>query len=165
MLIADFVLFGFLPSYNRMRSLKQAKAEQMRAITQASAQAEELSIVEQQLQKLQAKVGKYQQSVPSERELGAFLKQIASIMTDHGLIDQVVAPAAETQNGSLNCIPINMKCKGKLAQIFEFYKRLQTSGRLVRIEKVKLVNDTDFEGLVSLETGAVIYYRPPTEQK
>jgi hypothetical protein len=51
-----------------------------------------------------------------------------------------------------------MKCKGKLAQIFEFYRRLQGMDRSVRIEQVKLFNDSDFSGEVSMDAKAVIYY-------
>ena len=52
-----------------------------------------------------------------------------------------------------------MQCKGELAQISEFYRRLQTLDRLVRIEKVKLSNDNSYSGQVNMETEAVVYYR------
>ena len=55
-------------------------------------------------------------------------------------------------------------CKGSLKQIFEFYKALQGLDRLVRIEQVKLVNDNDFSGRVSMHTEAVIYYRAGATQ-
>jgi hypothetical protein len=56
-----------------------------------------------------------------------------------------------------------MQCKGRLTQIFEFYKQLQKLDRLVRIEQVKLVNDSSFEGEVSMETKLVIYYWPTVD--
>jgi hypothetical protein len=46
-----------------------------------------------------------------------------------------------------------------LAKIFEFYKQLQSLDRLVRVEQVKLENDGDFSGEVTMQTKTVIYYR------
>jgi len=80
-------------------------------------------------------------------------------MNEHNLMGQVIAPRKEVKAEKLNCIPVNMQCKGKLAQIFEFYRRLQGLDRLVRIEQVKLTNDSDYDGQVSMEARAVIYYR------
>lgn len=163
--MADFVLFGYLPSHKRIKSLKQAQAEQALVIAQAAAKSTELLSAEQQLQKLQARVAKYQASVPPERALGAFLKEIADIMTNYDLTEQVVAPGTETKTEALSCIPVHIKCKGKLVQIFEFFRHFQASDRLVRVEKVKLTNDPDFAGLVSMEIESVIYHRPQVEQK
>jgi Tfp pilus assembly protein PilO len=97
--------------------------------------------------------------VPAQKSIGEFLQQIADLMSQYNLSEQVVAPSREIKGDSLNCIPIDVQCKGKLAQMFDFYKRLQDLDRLVRIERVTLTNDTDLSGQVSMQTQAVIYYR------
>ena len=51
-----------------------------------------------------------------------------------------------------------------MAQMSEFYRRLQTQDRLVRIEKVKLSNDNSYSGQVNMETEAVVYYRAKVGQ-
>lgn len=71
-----------------------------------------------------------------------------------------MTPEVEIKADNLSCIPINMQCKGTLIQIFQFYKRLQSIDRLVRIEQVKLVNDVGLTGQVSMETRALIFYIP-----
>jgi Tfp pilus assembly protein PilO len=76
----------------------------------------------------------------------------------------VVAPGEEIKADKLNCMPVNMQCKGKLGQIFEFYRQLQRLDRLVRIESVKLVNSDDLSGQVSMQTRTVVYYRPNVDQ-
>jgi Tfp pilus assembly protein PilO len=70
----------------------------------------------------------------------------------------VIEPHKEVKGEKLNCIPVNIQCKGKLDRIFEFYRRLQGLDRLVRIEQVKLTNDSDYDGQVTMEARAVIYY-------
>ena len=69
-----------------------------------------------------------------------------------------VQPGAEITADSLKCIPIKMKCKGDLNQIFEFFKSIQTSDRAVRIEQVQLVNGNDFNGEITMHAKAYIYY-------
>ncbi|UCG59918.1 MAG: type 4a pilus biogenesis protein PilO [Phycisphaerales bacterium] len=164
MLVADFVMFGYLPLHERMKSVNQTKTEQALVIAKASAESKQLPALRQQLQKLQKAVSGYEANVPTQRSLGAFLQQIANIMTEQDLSEQVVAPGTEIEADDGNCIPVDVKCKGSLAQLFEFYKRLQSMDRLVRIEHVELMNDSDFTGQVSMQTKAVVYYRPNAEQ-
>ena len=76
----------------------------------------------------------------------------------------MIEPRKEIKAEKLNCIPVNMRCKGRLTQIFEFYRRLQTMDRLIRIEQVKLFNDSDFGGEVGMEAMAFIYYRAEVGQ-
>jgi Tfp pilus assembly protein PilO len=163
MLVADFVLFGYLPSHRRMKSVKQAKTKQMQIIAKASAESRQLTGLKQQLQKLQNTVADFKLNVPTQRDIGIFLQQIANLMTECSLTEQLVAPGKELKADALNCIPVEMKCEGKLAQIFRFYQRLQESGRLVRIERIKLTNNTDLTGDVTMQTQAVIYYRTGAE--
>jgi len=163
MLIADFLWFGCLPLWKTMRAIKQTKAALRVVIAKGTIGSRQLPVLKEQLQKLQETVSNYEVNVPTQRDLGGFLQQIANLMTDHNLSEQVVAPSKEIEADGLSCIPIKMKCKGRLAQVFQFYKRLQRLDRLVRVEQVKLVNDSDFSGEVSMETQAVIYYRPEAE--
>lgn len=163
MLVADFVLFGYLPSHKRMKSVKQAKTKQMQIIAKASAESRQLPDLKQQLQRLQNTVADFKLNVPTQRDIGVFLQQIANLMTEYDLTEQLVAPGKELRADALNCIPIDMRCKGELTQIFRFYQRLQRSDRLVRIERIKLTNDTDLTGDVIMQTQAVIYYRTDAE--
>jgi Tfp pilus assembly protein PilO len=89
--------------------------------------------------------------------LGTVLQQIAAIMKDCGLGEQVVLPGKESKTDDLNCIPIHLACKGTLADLFRFFARLQSLDRLVRIEKVALDNDTDLTGQISMQVEAVVF--------
>ena len=87
------------------------------------------------------------------------MHQIADLMNQHQLKEQEIAPGEEIEADGLNCIPVSIQCKGELTQIFEFYQQLQQLDRLIRIKQVKLLNDRDFRGEVSMETDVVIYYK------
>ena len=180
-MVVGFVLLRYLPLQKRIKAVEQRRTEQRLAIAEAQRRSEQLPILKEQLLKLQRTVGNYEANVPAQRDLGVFLQQIANLMDEHNLKEQQVQPGKEmkivdssprgvhrTATGSgqrtadskkLSAIPVNIQCKGKLKQIFEFYRRLQKLDRLVRIEQVKLENDSDFSGEVSSQTRVVVYYR------
>lgn len=163
-MVIAFVLFRYLPLRQRIKAVGRIKAAQRLAISKASMEKAQMPVLKEQLLKLQQTVGNYQASIPSETDLGVFLQMIADLMTKCNLNEQVIAPHKEITVEGLNCIPVDMQCKGRLAQVFEFYKRMQKLERLIRIEKVKLANDADFSGRVSMQAKVVIYYRPQSVQ-
>ena len=163
-MVCGFVLFRYLPLQRKTKFLRQAYAAQMLAISKASAESQQIPTIREQLLQLQTTVGNYERQIPAQRELGEFLQRIANLMNERNLQGQLIQPGKEIKAGELNCIPVNVQCKGKLSQIFEFYRRVQGLDRLVRIEHVKLVNDGDFGGEVIMQTEAVIYYRAEVGQ-
>ncbi len=158
-MVCGFVLFRYLPMKGRIKSLRQNYEAQMSAISESSAKSQQLPTIRKQLLQLQTTVGNYERQIPEQRELGEFLQRIAGLMNEHNLQEQMIQPGKELKVRELNCIPVNMQCKGRLSQIFEFYRHLQELDRLVRIKQVKLINDRDFSGEVTMQTEAIIYYR------
>lgn len=163
-MISGFVLFRYLPLQKKIKAAEQTRAAQTLDIAKASSQSGQVPALKGQLQKLQRTVGNYEANIPEQRALGAFLQQIANLMNENNLREQLIRPGKEVEAEELNCIPVSIQCKGSLKQIFEFFKSLQVLDRLVRIEQIKLVNDSDFSGEVGMQTEAVIYYRAETEQ-
>jgi len=163
-ILGGFVLFRYLPLQKRIKAVEQRRAEQALVIAKASAESEQLPALEEQLLKLQSTVGNYGRKVPENRNLGGFLHGIADLMNKYNLSEQLIQPDKEIETDELNCIPVNVQCRGKLKRIFEFYKSLQELDRLVRIEQVKLTNDSDFSGEVKVQTKAIIYYRAQAGQ-
>jgi len=158
--VGGFLLFRYLPLRKKAKAVEQMQITQTFAVIKELTESRQLPILEEQLLKLQAKVTNYEANIPVQRDLGVFLHRVADLMNEHNLKEQVVAPCREIEAGELKCIPVDMQCKGNLAQVFEFYKQLQGLDRLVRIEKIELVKDGDFGGEVNMQTKMVIYYRP-----
>jgi len=158
--VAGFVLFRYLPLRKKMKAVEKTRAAQTLVITKDMAKNEQLPSLIEEFEKLQSKVSNYERQIPADRELGTFLHKIADLMNSHNLKGQFVEPGEEVEGEELNYIPVNMKCRGRLKQIFEFYKSLQSLERLVRIEEVKLLNENNFSGEVNMQTQAVVYYRP-----
>jgi hypothetical protein len=58
-----------------------------------------------------------------------------------------------------------MQCKGRLEQIFNFFRSLQKMDRAIRVEKVELINDQEFNGDVTMNTDASVYYEAQAPQE
>jgi Tfp pilus assembly protein PilO len=155
--VCDFVLCGYIPSRQRLTALDRTRAQQRQVIQMAAAQSVELPGLEQRLRGMEKAVEGFDRRVPADRALGTFLQQIAGIMTDCRLAEQVVLPGKEWSTGMLNCVPIHVACKGTLTDAFAFFQRLQSLDRLVRIQKVALENDPDLTGRIGLQVEAVIF--------
>ena len=154
-----FMLFWYLPLHRKIKAIRQTKAAQSLVIAKGAADSKKISIIKEQLLELQTRLANYEANIPEQNTFGDFLGRIADLMNENNLTEQEITPAGEIKSDKFNCIPVTMRCKGKLGQIFKLYRQLQRLDRLVRIELVKLSNDSDFNGQVSMETKAFIYYR------
>ena len=163
-MVSGFVLFRYLPLQKEIKAVEQMRAAHILAITRASDESRELPVLKEQLLQLENAVGNYEANVPEQRDLGMFLHRIANLMNKNNLKEHLIQPGKEIEADVLNCIPVSMQCKGSLKRIFEFFKSLQALDRLVRIEQIRLVNDSDFSGEVSMQTRVIIYYRAEVEQ-
>ncbi|MFZ2149343.1 MAG: type 4a pilus biogenesis protein PilO [Sedimentisphaerales bacterium] len=163
-MVGGFLLLRYLPLQRRTKAARQTKAAQALTIAKGTADSKQLPLLKEQLLELQRELENYEANIPEQSDIGVFLQRIAGLMNEHNLRGQVIEPRKEIKAEKLKCIPVNMRCKGRLTQIFEFYRRLQAMDRLIRIEQVKLFNDSDFGGEVGMEAMAFIYYRAEVGQ-
>ncbi len=163
--LVDFVLYGYLPSHERLQSLTEAKTHRMQMIATAEARSQTLPALVERLQETERCVTNYEQWIPTESALGLFLGQIAHIMTENRLSDQDVVFGKEVASDDLVCIPVHMKCAGDLEGIFGFFHDLQNLERFVRIERTTLTNAKGLTGALGMEADAVIFYRAETTQE
>jgi len=153
------VLFGYTPSYKRLKQLEQDRVQQQQIIAEGSAKSEQILSLEQKLAEARQLAAKYELSVPQNRDLGEFLHSVSSLMNENNLRDQRIEPAEQIKVDDLWCIPVDLRCRGKLEEIFQFCRGLQLQDRMIRIQQFRLTNDSDFQGQVGMQTKAVIYYR------
>lgn len=163
-IVCVFLVFWYMPLRSKTREIKKAKAERALTIAKGTADARQIPLLQRQLKELEDRIGDFEASIPERRAHGGFLQTITDLMKDHDLKDEVIEPGVEIKADKFTCIPVKMECKGELAQISEFYRRLQSLDRLVRIEKVTLANDESYNGQVTMKTEAVVYYRAKAGQ-
>ena len=172
-ILGGFMLLQFFPLRKKMAAIRKAEAAQNLVISKVSSQSRHEPLLKERLLRLEMQTSRYDLQVPYASDLGGFLREIAGIMNEHNLKEQMVQPGKQNKTAgssqeitgqNIRAIPVTMACKGSLGQVFEFFKSLQNLDRLVSIEQVKLVNDKDFNSEVSIEAKTVIYYRPQAEQ-
>ncbi len=164
-IVTAFVMARHLPLRNKMNTIRSVQAQQAARIEKGQADAQKVAQAKDDLARMRSATSNFEQQVPDKRRLGVFLHRIADLMRENGVKDQFIEPGEEIKTEFVNCIPLNMRCKGKLTELFQFFKSLQNLDRLVRIEEVRLLNDRDFAGEISMQTKAVIYYRQKDGQR
>ena len=164
MIIGGFLAFRYWPIHKRMKAIDRERVNARIATNKALALSRKLPGFENEKLEVQEAVSNYAQQVPGNRDLGNFLHRIAELMNAHELSGQKIEPGKEIRTEKVNGIPVDMHCKGRLEQIFGFYKSLQNLDRLVRIDRVELKNGSGFSGNISMQTQAVIYYELKNKQ-
>ena len=162
--LADFVFYGYLPSRRRLQALHASRRLQATMIEAGATQSKELPGLKSRLSSVQKLVEHYDAYIPRDASLGVFLQEIARIMTEHRLMDQVVVPGQEVESSGVDCVPVHINCKGSLKDLFGFFRDFQAMERLVRIQSVSLKNDSEYTGQVGLETDAVVFYQLRTQK-
>lgn len=163
-MLGGFILLRYLPLHQKIKAVNAQIANSQLVIAKAASEKEQMESARNEFFKLQSQAENFDKNVPEQRDIGGFLQQINGLMDKHNLKEQLMEPGSEISAEGLKCIPISMQCKGKLKQIFSFYKSLHDIDRAIRIEQLKLKNDNDLSGEVSMQTKAVIYYRPCAER-
>lgn len=158
---AGFLLLRYFPVRQKIKAASQAKQQQQMVITKAAAQIQQLPFLAEEVAKLKGQIGNFEAKIPNSRQLGPFLQQITDVMNKHNLREQSVQPDTEAglELEDIRCIPIDIQCKGRLKQIFSFFKSLKKLDRTVRLEQVELESDSDSVGDVSMRAKAAIYYK------
>ena len=160
-IIAGFAVFLYYPLAKQARVVKQADAAQSAAAARADTRNRRLPTLREKAETLQRKLHNYDKKIPQNRRFATLWQEIADVMNEHNLKDQLVQPGPEIEGTELNCIPISIQCSGRLNQIFEFLKSLQQLERVIRIEQFQLLNDRDFTGQLKMNAEANVYYKAP----
>ncbi len=163
--VSDFIWCGYLPAQDRLKSLKQAWARQQRIIMMGAAQGAELPVLTRRLRDTENIVALYDVRVPPEGTLGTFLQRMAGIMTGRRLTNQEVVPGKAWETDGLTCIPVQVTCAGTLADVFSFFNDLQALNRLVRVEKVALINDSGLTGRIHMRMEGVVFHQTSKQSK
>lgn len=158
-LAAAFVFFQYLPLNKETASLSAANAALISENTAAGLRLESLPKLYEGIEKIKGQIGDFDAKIPVGRSHGLFLQNLASVMQKHGLEELVVQPGMETETSGLSVIPVSIRCKGKLMQIFRFFKALEDFERIIQIEEISLTGDDKFDGSITMQAKANIFYR------
>lgn len=158
-LAAAFVLFQYLPLSKKAKSLEATNANLLVENAEADAHTAILPQLYKDIERIKGEVGDFDAKIPVGRSHGLFLQELTSVMQKRGLGELVVQPGKETETPDLSEIPVHIRCRGRLVQIFKFFKALEAFERIIQIEEVGLTADDTFSGMVTMQAKVNIFYR------
>jgi Tfp pilus assembly protein PilO len=157
-LTTSFTLLRFMPMAKRKAKLAEAKETTIIESESLKVKSASLESMRKELARLQSDLVNYDRQIPTGRNFAELWKQVAGVMKDHGLSEQLVKPETEIHGEIISCIPISLQCSGSLDQIFKLFDSLAQLDRLIRVEDVQLLNDSDYTGNVRMQAKANVYY-------
>jgi len=159
-MLAAFVLGRYLPLLAKKNAALRQLKEQSAVIAKGDSDSRILPGLTEQLAHDTAAIAHYDTQVPAQQQL-EFLKALDAMMREFKLSETLIQPGQGNETAGLGVIPLDIRCKGTLDQLFRFYTAFQQMPRAIRIEKVNLANDRNYEGMVTMNSRAVIYYGRP----
>ncbi len=159
-ILCGFGIFQYIPVIRQRHALSDRMTQQDQLSEAICLQSVLLPELKQQEKQLQKELTPFFKKVPQGRHFAQLWQQIADVMNECKLTDQLVQPGEELKSDSLCSIPLTFECQGSLKQLFAFFQAMENMDRLIRFEEVKFENDSDFNAVVKLNAKANVYYQP-----
>jgi Tfp pilus assembly protein PilO len=162
-LAVAFVFFQYLPLNKKAKELNAANSKLIADNTAANARIGILDALKEQIAMTKQEIGNFDAKIPLGRSHGVFLQELSEVIQQHGLSDLVIQPGTEKETSTLCSIPVNIRCSGKLIQIFKFLRSLESFVRAIRVEEITLSNNDKAEGVVTMNARVEMFYRTQNE--
>ena len=162
-IICGFGVFQYIPVIRQKLAMQEQIQQQNQLFETVCLKSVMLPELRQQKNRLQEELTVFSKKVPQGRNFAQLWQQIADVMNECKLTEQLVQPGEELKSDQLCSIPLTLECRGTLEQLYAFFEAMEKMDRLIRIEEVKFENDNDFNAVVKLNAKANVYYQPDEE--
>jgi len=159
-ILCGFGFYQYIPVIRQKHAIRDRMAQQDQLSETICSQSVLLPELKQQKKQLQEELIPFSKKIPQGRQFAQLWQQIADMMNECKLTDQLVQPGEELKSDQVCSIPFTFECRGSLEQLFAFFQAMENMDRLVRFEEVKFENDSDFSAVVKLNAKANVYYQP-----
>lgn len=163
LLAAGIGVFRYLPLMRQRRVLDETVEQNRQVLKQIQTQRLREGQLAEELERMRAQTAAFDAKIPAGKSFAELWRQIADLMNQYNLDDQLVQPGQPIESEQLGSIPLTLSCRGTMQDMYAFFKAIEQWDRLIRFEKVELTNDSAFGGVVKLNGMAQLYYQP--EQK
>ncbi len=151
------------PGLSELRACQDQIADEQAKVQESQNQLGSIGDLYASIMQLDEEVRNFRVRLPVERRFGEFLSELSRSLDNSRITDYMVQPKpvlkveALTLPESLklaagmSILPVNVSFRGTFAQAFEFLSEVEQLPRLVRVEALKLINDENRPGKVSVE--------------
>lgn len=150
----------FLIYRGQSGSLEQVQAEIVSQKTTLLSEGQKASVVPDMVRQVRDMKERYKdlgRKVPERTELGGFLREINTNLSQENLSNQLIEPGSPTQEELFHTLPIIMKFRGSYLSLASFLQRIDRMERLARVHKLKIDSDPK-TGELEIEVQLSIYF-------
>ena len=141
--IVIFLLSGYWVVSRGMRQLRDLGQQN----SLLSGSLKDLALAEANLQRLNAAIAETRQQIkklneriPDSAEVGEFLKQLNTLMTQRAIVMESFKPLPIVEEERFTRIPIRLISKGTFVDIYQLICDLETMSRFADVEKTVIEN-------------------------
>ena len=136
-------LLVFLPQGRKLKHLDQRMTAQTQRLEADASLAAIVPALLREIEESKRHYKDFDRRLPEQKELGGFLRDIASHLTACNLSNQLIEPGNPTRSELFHTLPIIMRFRGSYLDIAKFLRELEQMERLARVERLSIVNDPD----------------------
>jgi Tfp pilus assembly protein PilO len=126
----------YLPQWRKLQDIRSKIAlEQCRMVEDAGMAAGVPGLV-RQVQGMKKRYGNFDRRLPKRKELGGFLREISSHLSEESLSNQLIEPGSPQRAQLFHTLPIVLRFQGSYLSLASFLKRLDHMERLTQVEKL-----------------------------
>ncbi len=160
-LLGVYVL-GLRPAGNRAVALAIETEKKQTEFQAAELRARDLAAVEAEVDKLKARLDRFDRRLPSQREsgqeLGQFMRDITHI-SQQGSIQKITAvPGAPKKSDLFSELPISLKFEGDFLSVYSFLQQTEAMQRLTRVRSLSLKARDTKRGQVDVQVSMNLFF-------
>jgi Tfp pilus assembly protein PilO len=151
--------YQYYPVHLQRKALRQTLAKQADKLDEIKGYSERLPTLHRQVKTLDGQAEEFARLFPADEGFSRLWHQIAEIMDNNHLADQLVRPGEVACEEDFCSIPLEIRCTGTFENMFEFFRAMEQFERLIRMDQVQLKNDETVTGRLILQAQARVFYQ------
>ncbi|MFP4106719.1 MAG: type 4a pilus biogenesis protein PilO [Phycisphaerae bacterium] len=148
----------YFPQASRRNELQSRTATERARLTEDVQRARVVPEIARKVEAMKKRYRGWDVKLPRKQELGPFLRDISSHLSDEELSREVVIKPGNPSRGELfNTLPIQMKFTGGYLSLASFLQSIEKMERLTRINKLT-VKQNEVEESLEIDVEMNIYF-------
>jgi Tfp pilus assembly protein PilO len=157
-LAVGFAVFGYRPASERQASLAMEIESKRRTLEADEVNARKLPVVALEVEKLKARLERFDKKLPNQQELGPFIGDITQASQQAALRRLTVQPGVARRGDLFSELPISLNFEGDFLSVFSFLQQTEAMQRLTRVRSLTLKTKDTKLGTVDVQVSMNIYF-------
>jgi Tfp pilus assembly protein PilO len=128
----------YLPQHRKLQQFRVEIVQQQNQLTENATKAAVVPEMVRQVEGLKHYYRNFDRRLPQQKELGGFLREISTCLSEEKFANQFIEPGRPTRQELFHNLPIILRFKGSYTSLANFLKRLDRMERLTRVQKLTI---------------------------